>query len=78
MKGGLLTGLTYKGLSLICTLIVLMMIATAILHKDQARSLGVTTAVVGGDASNIVLTDMIPTFFHHLAGNKPAATDTPG
>lgn len=72
--GGILGALTFKTISLVCTAILLMMVAVAMLHDARARSLGGTVAVVGGDATNIVVFDMIPKFLDHATGNKQPTT----
>lgn len=73
MKGGILAGITYKTISLVCTAIVLTMIATAMIGESRARSLGTTVSNVGGDATNIVIVDMIPTFFENAFPSDSAA-----
>jgi hypothetical protein len=75
--GGIFGALTFKTVSLICTTILVMMVAVAMIGQARARSFGGTVAVVGGDSTNIVVFDMIPTFLDHATGNNKPANKAP-
>lgn len=71
MKGGIVGFLIGKFVNLIGMLIVVGMIFVAVIGPSSTRSLGHTTAKVGADSANIVITDMIPTFFGGFSNDKP-------
>ncbi len=77
MKGGLLSLLVLKAASWTMTLIVVAMVFVALIGPAKTRSLGHTTAEVGADAADIVVTDMIPTFFGGISA-EPAKTSAKG
>lgn len=65
-----MTFILFKVLKFVGGIIVAVAVIVAVMPNDNdARSLGVTGAKVGGTATDIVITDMIPAFFGEI-GSK--------
>lgn len=59
------------GKFLLVTVVVIMGF-NAMIGESDTRSLGVTTAINGGQSTDILFTDMIPSFFGEISSDDKA------